>query len=368
MSNQPDYLAWINESEMGLAPWIRRHLTNKGKRLPDSLITGNELSQLKREIERWPTTGPEADTTWKLLRQMKEAWTQQKIRDQRKKNKQKACAFVLSSAAQKNLQRLTSENDHATTAECLEWLLQTSAAQLKAANKERKETKERHNEELRGKQAQINALGHLAGHALYDLAISSITALIDDKTTHQTPTESQERRIEKAYETVRKNALALNAKLTHLSQKQQAALITRPSNEQIAISVANILGVETPQPSAPAVAPSNSLEQAPQEVGSHKIMTPPPALLESQSEEERSTGHDQGYPPDMSSPDDAVLLRGEPETIELPELRRTNNFVAGATLQKRKQPPLAVLKLLPQPGVAFEFEGLISLDISEVDD
>ncbi|MFL1553640.1 hypothetical protein ACI77I_32045, partial [Pseudomonas sp. D47] len=150
MSNQPHYLAWINESEIGLAAWIRRYLTKKGRRLPDSLLKGNELGQLKREIERWPTTGPEADTTWKFLKLMSEAWTQQKIRDRRKKSQRKTCAFVLSSVAQKNLQRLTNENGYDTAAECLEWLLQNSAAQLKAADKERKETKERHNEELRG--------------------------------------------------------------------------------------------------------------------------------------------------------------------------------------------------------------------------
>ncbi|MFL1553697.1 hypothetical protein ACI77I_32345, partial [Pseudomonas sp. D47] len=68
------------------------------------------------------------------------------------------------------------------------------------------------------------------------------------------------------YETVRKNALARAAKLTHISQKQLAALITRPSNEQIAISADNILGVEPAQPSAPEVGPFNSLELAPQEV------------------------------------------------------------------------------------------------------
>lgn len=368
MSNQPDYLAWINESEIGLAPWIRRYLTKKGRRLPDSLLKGNELGQLKREIDRWPTTGPEADTTWRLLRQMSEAWTQQKIRDQRKKNKQKACSFVLSSAAQKNLQRLTNENGHSTAAECLEWLLQNSAAQLKAADKERKETKERHNEELRGKQSQINALGHLVGHALYDLAISSATTLIDGKKTRQTPAESQEREIEKAYETVRKNALARTVKLTHLSQKQLAVLITRPSNEQIALSAANILGVGPAQPSAPEVGPSNSLELAPEEVEAHRAMTSTPVRPEAKLEEERSIEHDQGYPPDTSSPGDTVELPGEPEAIDLPELRRPSNFVAGATFQKRKQPPLAMLKLLPQPGAASEFEGLISLDISEVDD
>lgn len=59
----------------------------------------------------------------------------------------------------------------------------------------------------------------------------------------RSPAEPKEREIEKAYETVRKSALARTAKLTHLSQKQLAAIITRPSNEQITISVANILGV-----------------------------------------------------------------------------------------------------------------------------
>ncbi|WP_053150281.1 hypothetical protein [Pseudomonas protegens] len=368
MSNQSHYLAWINECEIGLAAWIRRYLTKRGKTLPNSLIKGNELGQLKREIERWPTTGPEADTTWRLLRQMKEAWTQQKIRDQRKKSKQKACAFVLSSAAQKNLQRLTNENGHGTAAECLEWLLQNSAAQLKAADKERKETKERHNEELRGKQSHINALGHLVGYALYDLAISSTTIQIDDKKTRQTLAEPQERDIEKAYETVRKNALARAAKLTHLSQKQLAALITRPSNEQIAFSMANILGVEPAQPSELEVGPSNSLELAPLQVEAHKAMTPNLVHPEAQLEEERSIQHDQGCPPDTSSPGNTVELPGEPEAIELSELRRQSNSVAGATFQKRKQPPLAILKPLPQPGLTYEFEGLISMDISEADD
>ena len=73
MSNQPHYLAWINENETGLAAWFRRYLTKRGKSLPRSLLTPNELGGIKREIERWPTTGPEADTTWKLLRQMNEA-------------------------------------------------------------------------------------------------------------------------------------------------------------------------------------------------------------------------------------------------------------------------------------------------------
>ncbi|KAA6172549.1 hypothetical protein F3K50_15260 [Pseudomonas marginalis] len=299
---------------------------------------------------------------------MCEAWTQQKIRDQRKKNKQKACSFVLSSAAQKNLQRLTNENGHGTAAECLECLLQNSATQLKAADKERKETKERHNEELRGKQSQINALGHLVGHALNDLAITSITILIDGKKTRQAPAECQERKIEKAYETVRKNALARTVKLTHLSQKQLAVLIMRPSNEQIALSVANILGVGPAQPSAPEAGPSNFLQIAPEEVEAHRAMTSTPVRLEAQLEEERSIEHDQSYPPDTSSPGDAVEFPGEPEAIDLPELRRQINSVARATFQNRKQPPLAMLKLLAQPGSAPEFEGPISLDIGEVDD
>lgn len=58
----------------------------------------------------------------------------------------------------------------------------------------------------------------------------------------------------------------------------------------------------------------------------------------------------------------------ENQALEPPELRRPSNSVAGATFQKRKQPPLAMLKLLPQPGAASELEGLISLDISEIDD
>lgn len=367
MNNQTHYLAWINENEIGLAAWIRRYLAKRGKTLPDRLLKADELGQLKRAIERWPTTGPEADTTWRLLRQMSGAWTQQKVRDQRKKNKQKACSFVLSSAAQKNLQRLTNENDHGTAAECLEWLLQNSAAQLKAADKERKEIKERHNEELRGKQSQINALGHLVGHALYDLAISSTTTLIDGKRARKTHGESQEREIEKAYETVRKSALARTAKLTHLSQKQLAALITLPSNEQIAISVANILGVETPQPSAPEVGPSNSIELASQEVEAHKAMTPTPAQPEAQSEQEHSE-HDQGCKSDASSTDDAVELPGKPEGIDLSELRRQIKSVTGTKLQKRKQPQLAKLKLFPQTDSAPEFEGLIPIDIREVDE
>lgn len=368
MSNQSNYLAWINEGEIGLAAWIRRHLTKKGITLPDRLLKTDELGQLKREIEKWPTTGPEADTTWKLLRQMSDAWTQQKIRDRRKKSQRKACAFVLSSAAQKNLQQLTNANGYGTAAECLEWLLQNSAAQLKAAEMERKETKERHNEELRGKQSQIKALGHLAGHALYDLAISSTTIQIDGKKTRQKSVDSQEREIEKAYETVRKNALARAAKLTHLSQKQLAALITRPSNEQIAICAANVLGPEPAQPSTPEVEPSDSLELAPQEADAHKDLLPTPDHLEAQLEEETSTRHDQDCPPDTSSPSVTVELPGEPEAIDLLEPQRLINSVTGAALQKRKQPPLAMLKLLPQPGPASEFEGLISLDISEVDD
>lgn len=97
-------------------------------------------------------------------------------------------------------------------------------------------------------------------------------------------------------------------------------------------------------------------------------MTPTPVRPEAQLEEERSIEYDQGCPPDASSEGDAVELPGEPEAIDLPELRHPSNSVAGATLQKRKQPPPAMLKLLPQPGPASEFEGLISLDISEVDD
>lgn len=192
--------------------------------------------------------------------------------------------------------------------------------------------------------------------------------LIDGKKTHQTPTESRVREIEKAYETVRKNALARTVKLTHLSQKQLAVLITRPSNEQIALSVANILGVGPAQPSAPEVGPSNSLEPDPEKVEAHKAMTSTPVRPEAQLEEERSIEHDQGYTPDTSSPGDTVELPREPEATDLPELRRQINSVTGATFQNRKQPPLAMLKLLAQLGSAHEFEGPISLDISEDDD
>lgn len=181
------------------------------------------------------------------------------------------------------------------------------------------------------------------------------------------PRNPKEREVEKAYETVRKSALARTAKLTHLSQKHLAAIITRPSNEQITISAANILGMEPAQPSAPEVGPYNSLELAPREVEAHEAMTPTPAQPEAQLEDERSIKHDHGCPPDTSSPGDSVELPGEPETIDVSELRRPSNSVAGATLQKRKQPPLAMLKLLPQPGPAPDFEGLTS-DISEVDD
>ena len=167
---------------------------------------------------------------------------------------------------------------------------------------------------------------------------------------------------------MRKSALARTAKLTHLSQKQLAAIITRPSNEQIAISVANILEGEPAQPSAPEIGPSNSLELAAQEVEAHRAMTPTPVRPEAQLEEERSIELDQGYPPDTSSPGDAIELPGEPEAIDLPELRRQINSVAGARLQKRKHPPRAMLKLLPQPGSTPQVEGVISLDIREVDD
>lgn len=41
-------------------------------------------------------------------------------------------------------------------------------------------------------------------------------------------------------------------------------------------------------------------------------MTPTPVRPEAQLEEERSIEHDQDYPPDTSSVDDAVELPGEP--------------------------------------------------------
>lgn len=367
MSNQPHYLAWINENETGLAAWIRRYLTKRGKSLPRSLLTPNELSGIKREIERWPTTGPEADTTWKLLRQMNEAWIQQKIRDKRKKNKQKACSFVLSSAAQKNLQQLTNAHGHGTAADYLEWLLQNSGAQFKAADRARKEVKERHNEELRGKQSQIDALGHLLGHALYELAISSTTTLIDGKKTRQTPTQTQEGEIEKAYETVRKDALARTAGLTHLSQKHLAGLIKRPSAKQIANSLANILGAKPAQPSTPTIGSSSSLELAPSKTEAHGAGTFTSVQRGASPEDESVIEHAQSSITDMSSPSDTVELPGEPDEIDHFELQRQTNAISDLITQKLRQRRLAVLNLPPQPSTASEFEGLISWDINESD-
>lgn len=367
MSNQPHNLAWINENETGLAAWIRRYLTKRGKTLPRSPLKANELGGIKREIESWPTTGPEADTTWKLLRQMNEAWTQQKIRDKRRKNKLKACSFVLSTAAQKNLQQLTSANGHSTTADCLEWLLQNGGAQHKAADKERKEIKERHNEELRGKQSKIDALGLLLGHTLYEHAVSSSVTLDDGRKMHQALTEAQEGEIENTYETVRKGALARTAGLTHLSQKQMAGLIKRPSAEQIAISLANILGAEPAQPSTPTIGSSSSLEIASSKTEAQEAGTITSAQRGASPEDERVIEHAQSSTIDMSTSEDTVELPGEPEAIDHFELQRQVNAISTLINQKLRQRRQATLNLPPQPSTVFDFEGLISWDINESD-
>ncbi|WP_443690553.1 hypothetical protein [Pseudomonas sp.] len=358
MSNHPHYLAWIDESETGLAAWIRRYLTKRGESLPDRLLKGSELVQLKKEIERWATTGPDADTTWKRLRQMNEAWTQQKIRDKRKKNKQKACSFVLSSAAQKKLQQLTTANEHGTAADCLEWLLQNSAAQLKAAGEERKETKERHNEELRGTQSEIDALGHLLGHVLYEFAILSSTTLTDGKKTRQTLMEPQEGEIENAYEIVRKNALVRVSGLTHLSQKRLTGLIKRPSNEQIAISVALIVKVDPTQTCTSNIEPSNSSELNPLKTENYGARTTTWVQPDAPPEGECAADYAPSSITGMASPNDAVNLPGEPETIELHGLQHQKDFFSNMRLQ-RKRLSTVVLKLPPELGSASEFEGLI---------
>lgn len=240
MSDSPHYLAWINEREIGLAAWMCSYLPKKGKSLPHGLIKGNELGRLKIVIGRWPTTGPEADTTWKLLRQMNEAWTQQKIRDKRKKDKQKACSFVLSTDAQKNLQRLIKLNHHDTAAACLEWLLQNSSAQRNLADKERKDTQQRHEEELRGKQSKIDILGHLLGNTLTELAIFTI-GLHEAKKTCQELSKPREDEVNKILKTVKSNAIARTSNLTNLSAKHIAGLIKQQTAEQISACIENIL-------------------------------------------------------------------------------------------------------------------------------
>lgn len=330
MSNHPQYLAWINESETGLATWIRRYLTKRGERVPDRLLEGSELGQLKNEIERWATTGPDADTTWKRLRQMNEAWTQQKIRDKRKKSKEKACSFVLSTATQKNLQKLTDLNQHGTNAACLEWLLQDSAAQFKATNKEKKEAKERHNAELRGQQSKIDALGHVLGHTLYELAIST-TGLCGARKTCQTSTGAQEGEIEKAYEVACRNAIVRTSGFTRLSPKHIAGLIKRPSSEQIKTILANILPTETKQPSTSNVQPSNSIEQEQLTAENHGAMMTTAEQLEDPSKDATSIE----LITNSTSPVDAMELPAEREDSNQSSIQRT--FSTEATLPKRKK-------------------------------
>lgn len=332
MSKQADNLAWINEREIGLGAWMCRYLTKRGKSLPPGLgfVEGKELGRIKREIERWPTTGIGADTTWKFLRQMNEAWTQQKIRDKRKKAKEKACSFVLSTTAQKNLQRLTDLNQHSTNSACLEWLLQDSAAQLKATSKERKETKEQHNEELRGKQYEIDALGHLLGHTLYELAIST-TGLFNAKKTCQVPPAAQKDEIEKAYETVRRNAIAQTSGLTCLSPKHIAGLIKRPSSEQITIIVANIPPANVKQPSTSNIQPPSSLEKERLKAeNSGETVT-----IAAQSEEPLKGASSIEQVPSTASPVDAVELPAEQDASGQSNIRR--KLSVEGTLQRRRK-------------------------------
>lgn len=362
MSNQSHHLAWINENETGLAAWIRRYLTKRGKSLPRSLLKPNELGGIKREIERWPTTGPEGDTTWKLLRQMNEAWTQQKIRDKRKKNKQKACSFVLSSAAQKNLQQLTNAHGHGTAADCLEWLLQNSGVQFKAADKERKETKERHNEELRGKQSHIDALGHLLGHTLWELAIST-TELIEAKKTCQTLCGAQEGEIEKTYGVARKNAIERISGLTHLSPKHIAGLIQRPSSEKITTSEPNTLPAKLGQPSTSNIEPPNSLEQEHLKAENYKVGGISTACPE---EPLILVGPTEQFP-NMTNPDDAVELPGEPEHFEQSHTQLEFS-IEGVKLPKRGKLSTDTQKSLSKLFLPPKQQDLVPLEPDDASD
>lgn len=153
MDNQKADSYWLNLEDPTQREWARKHLHNKGAIYLDQPITYKSLDVWLQQ---------ERDKDSALLVRMQSAWGQVQRRKESKRAGEKACSFVLSSKAKRQLDSLAKQNE-SSIKDFLETLLSDEyeeASQQKILAKDAaKKTAERE-KLLRKKLEAINSALH----------------------------------------------------------------------------------------------------------------------------------------------------------------------------------------------------------------
>jgi len=105
-------LGWIEKDNPNMLKWAIRYLNNHRANIPEQTT----YDGLIRESEKWP----ESSEIRELLRKMKGAWRQKKLRESL--NGKKPSNFILSTSAKKCLENLA-KSRRSNITETLEWLI-----------------------------------------------------------------------------------------------------------------------------------------------------------------------------------------------------------------------------------------------------
>lgn len=112
MEKAQNKLGWIKKDNQDMLKWAIRYLNNHRASIPEQIT----YDGLIRESEKWP----EGSEIRELLRKMKGAWRQKKLRESL--NGKKPSNFILSTSAKKCLENLA-KSRRSTITETLEWLI-----------------------------------------------------------------------------------------------------------------------------------------------------------------------------------------------------------------------------------------------------
>ncbi|HEJ9828975.1 TPA: hypothetical protein ACRL78_004514 [Pseudomonas aeruginosa] len=112
MEKSQNRLGWIKKDNQDMLKWAIRYLNNHRASIPEQIT----YDGLIRESEKWP----EGSETRELLKKMKGAWRQKKLRESL--NGKKPSNFILSTSAKKCLENLA-KSRRSNITETLEWLI-----------------------------------------------------------------------------------------------------------------------------------------------------------------------------------------------------------------------------------------------------
>lgn len=107
-------LEWIERNNLDMQQWAIRYLNGKGADISKQTTYD--------ELLRWSENWPENSETRELLKNMKGAWRQKKLRESQ--DGRQATNFIISLLAKRKLKSLASSRK-ATITETLDWLIQS---------------------------------------------------------------------------------------------------------------------------------------------------------------------------------------------------------------------------------------------------